>query len=121
MRPNYFMFMGYLKTGGGGGVRAKPLKPSGFVTAGPTFCHPYLCPNCLWRLPGIRTEGGILTQTTTAIAMLYDLEKASYFFLLYISESKYLHSICIEYNIMNFRVIIVYIHGHCVVNIFRDA
>ena len=46
---------------------------------------------------------------------------ASYFFLLYISESKYLHSICIEYNIMNYRVIIVYIHGYGVVNMFRDA
>ena len=41
MRLNYFMFMGYLKTGGGGGggVRAKPLKPSGFVTASYFFFY----------------------------------------------------------------------------------
>ena len=34
LRPNYFIFIGYLKTGGGGGARANPLTPTpGSATA----------------------------------------------------------------------------------------
>ena len=32
LRPNYFIFIGYLKTGAGGGFRANPWAPSGSAT-----------------------------------------------------------------------------------------
>ena len=44
LRPNYVIFIGYLKTGarrGGGGVRVNPWTPSGSATVLLTFCKQF--------------------------------------------------------------------------------